>query len=350
MSNTVQIIPWDSQSREDWKLQRTALAGKDGSECRIGASDIATLTGHNAWKSKRRLFLALVGIYEKEYYDKRTIMGHRYEPMIADLMGYWDEDEEVFIDNLYFKRRQRKFKQAEFFVLNSKFPAMSCSLDYIPDGEVYSPWTGNLYEPLTPLEIKYIQEFVYKTWDEACPQHYMDQLQAQMALTETEVAIFAPYTNTDDLYPVEVERNNEYIQYLDHVTREFAIQVTKGKIIKAKLDVATDGLEIHDLNNELEDLTPIDPIEDSEDLAKELMTSGDDYLEIEPEGKEERLIKEYQMVTEDEKDLKGRKHAIKAELTGLADGYAGLESENFRVIIRGHNHPTKGAYFRIYNK
>lgn len=343
-------IQWKSSNPQDWKAQRDEVSGIGLPHCRIGASDIATLTGNNAWKSKRRLFLSLVGLYDKTYISNDLLLGHEMEPHVAHLFEHYNTDEETFLNNRYYRTPERKLKEADFFLINEEFPNMFVSLDYIPDGDCFSPWTGELYGELTPIECKYIRDFVYKTWDSPIPPNYYDQLQAQLAVTGESIGVFAPRIRDGEFYPVEVERNDEYIEYLKEVTGEFGIIVTKGKILAEQIKASTDALEIHDLNNELEDLTPIDPIEDSEDLAKELMESGDDYLAIEPDGKEDNLIREYQMATQDEKDLKGRKHAIKAELTNIASGYAGIESDNFRVIIRGNNHPTKGAYFRIYNK
>ena len=350
MKNKITRIDWESLNPQDWKKQRDEVSGIGMPHCRIGASDIATLTGNNKWKSKRRLFLSLVGLYDRLQINNDLLLGHEMESHTAYLFENYNLDEEIYLNNRYYRTPERELQEARFFLINEEFPNMFVSLDYIPKGECYSPFTGELYGELTPIECKYIKDFVYETWDSPIPPNYYDQLQAQLAVSGEDVGVFAPRIRGGAFHPVEVERNDEYIQYIKEVTGEFSVLVTRGKILSEQIKMSKDAMEIHDLSNELEDLTPIDPIEDSEDLAKELMTSGDDYLEIEPEGKEERLIKEYQMVTEDEKNLKGRKHAIKAELTGLADGYAGLESENFRVIIRGHNHPTKGAYFRIYNK
>lgn len=347
----MEIIKWKKNlTHKQWLEERNKVAGIGQDYCRVGASDISVVSGTNKWKSKRRLFLALVGYHNKSFRNKMTLAGQEMEPRIADLMEKYNVDEEIFFDNRETNTKERRLKKAEFFVVNSKYPHMSASLDFIPyDENCSSPWTGEIYPPYTPFECKNVQEFVYKEWKGSIPLHYYEQVQVQMAMTDTNIAVFMPFLSSYDFYPVEVERNQQMIEHLDHLTGEFAIEVTKGKILKAKLDMSSDPQEIHDLELELESIVPVDVLPDEVELANELMQSGNEVKRVADFSEDESLMSEYIDANETIKVLEGRKNQLKAELIYLAEGYSAIESTLHKAIIRGHN-ADKKAYFRVSSK
>jgi len=344
-------IEWkENLSYEDWLKERNKINGIGESHCRVGASSISVLTGSNKWKSKRRLFLELAGLYSKGFANHRTIQGQQFEASVAELFEYYNTDDEVYFNNFTTKQKERFLNKAEFFGINDEYPNFSASLDYVPFYDCSSPFTGEIYAPNTPIEIKYIDEFVYKSWDDVIPMHYMEQVQVQMAVTGTELAVFVPMTNDGVLHPVEIERNQSLIDYLSYEAGVFAKEVTKAKILKAKIDLTEDKVEKHDLEVELEELIPFDDVEDIVDLMNETKEEGEEFKEVPTGSEEDGWMEEYQECTEKEKDLKSRKTELRSRLMASSEGFAGVESPDYKCTARGNNHESKGSYFRVNSK
>lgn len=344
----MRIVEWNKNlTYKDWKEERKKISGIGEAYCRVGASDIATLTGSNRWKSKRRLFLSMIGYHDREFRNNSTLTGQEMEPKIAERFERYNLDEEVYFDNRQFNTPERLLKKAEFFVLNDEYPNLSASLDFIPaNEECFSPFTGEIYAPYTPFEAKYIQDFVYREWDGVIPMHYYEQMQVQLALTETDLGVFMPLLHSGDFHPVEVERSDSMIEYLDYLSREFAIEVTKGKILKEKIDASETPEERHELELELETLVPIDTLPDEVALSNELMTSGNEVKIVADGSEEEEWIEEYVQANEKIKELEGVKAQSRSKLIHSADGYSGIETNLYKAIIRGDN-AGKKSYFRI---
>lgn len=344
------IIEWQPDlDYFGWREYRKKISGVGESWCRVGASDISSLTGSNKWTSKRRLYLSMIGYLDRDFRNKSTLLGHDMEPIVAKAFERYNVDEEVYFDNRQYNTPERYLKKAEFFVLNDKYPHFSASLDYIPDGESFSPFTGELYHPYTPHECKVIQDFVYKEWDGAVPQHYLEQLHVQMANTDTDVAVFMPFISTGDFYPVEVYRDQSLIDYLHSEAVDFAKLCTKGKILKLQIEESNCEREQHDLRLELESLVPLDDIPDEVDLANELMQSGKEFLKVHSDSEEVSKMVDYLEANSEIGKLESLKNKLRAELTQMADGYAGIESEDYKATIRGNN-AVKKSYFRILEK
>lgn len=346
----MKLIHWrEGISHEEWLEERLRVSGVGTAEMRIGASDISTLTGSNKWKSKRRLYLEKVGYHKKDFRNKMTLLGNEMEPVIAQLMERYNTDEEIFLDNRQYNTPQGYLKKAEFFAVNSKYPNLVASIDYIPNGEFFSPWTGEQYPEYTPFELKNIQQFVYQSWGESIPLHYYEQVQVQMAMVDAEIAVFAPFISNGDFMPVEVRRDESLIQYLSHVATEFAIDVTKGKILKEKIDASEDEREIHDLRAELEGIVPFDDLKDEYLLSNELKVEGEDFLEVTMGSKEEEAMEAYFNANESIKEAEEIKNKQRAIITYMADGYKGIDTPYYKATVRGDNGDKK-AYFRVTKK
>lgn len=355
----IEIISWNNyKNKQEWLDARAELAGNFGTETRIGASEIGTITGANPWKSLRRLTLEKAGLYSKEFINDSTTMGSIMEPIVAKWWeGYDADDYEQTQRNVTNGERLRKIKQAEFFLVNHKHPHLFISLDYVAEEPYYSPLSGRLVEGITPHEAKFINPDSYRTWGESgISLPYYQQVMIQCHVAESEFGIFLPLQHMGTKYsrifnPLEIEYNKEYAEELSQQALDFCMNVTQIKILKAKMELSTDDLEIEQLKYEIEDLVPFDRHEDTVDVANEMHVPHSQELkkDIEDDSAEVELIESYLQWKDNETEVKGHLNRYKAELITASDGYEGFNHKSYSVTIRGDN-SAKGKYFKVARK
>src|SRR5690606_19011110 len=136
-----------------WEQMRAEVEGIGRDYVRIGASDVSVVTGSNRFKCPQRLFHHLTGFHHSFFITESTLAGHLAEATVMKRWeGYTPDDEYQSLMNVRDGIRLRKVRKADFFLINSKYPNLSASLDYVFVGKQYSPWTGAKYHPLTPNE------------------------------------------------------------------------------------------------------------------------------------------------------------------------------------------------------
>jgi len=156
-------IEWTGSTHEEWLAQRKATEGIGNLDItRIGASDVSVITGSNKWKCKRRLFYHLIGMYSQEWRSNKSVSGHLLEPIVATSWESWTSNEDDFLFNLERGVKIRKTKKADFFLLNDKYENLFASIDRLHDGEVFSPFTGELYDEMTPIELKTTEDGYFR--------------------------------------------------------------------------------------------------------------------------------------------------------------------------------------------
>src|SRR5690606_21630267 len=194
---------------EEWLQLRKEVEGIGKDFVRIGASDVVVAVAPTKWKCPARLYSHLIGEYSNASISEETAAGHALEPIVADrFMGYIPDDPIQSLYNWQYKTKVRKIKKAEFFILNADYPWLSASLDYVPVGKVYSPFTGELYNPLTPIEIKTTKKGYFIMWGGDMPFAYKLQINTQMLLTDTKVAVFNVFVDGSNYHVFEVERDD----------------------------------------------------------------------------------------------------------------------------------------------
>lgn len=219
-------------THEQWGEFRKKIEGLgDENIVRIGASDVSVITGSNRWKCKMRLFYHLTGYHNSFFITEQTLAGHLIENITAsryESMVLGDEEQSLF--NSLNKVKVRKVKNADFFLLNDKYPNSFVSLDYVHQGEVHSPWTGELYKPLTPIELKHTNLQYYKKWNNGIAQQYLEQVQYQMLISETDVCVFLVLVDGVNFHAIEVYADKELQDFIMHKVNEFADKVRIGKM------------------------------------------------------------------------------------------------------------------------
>jgi len=351
---SVQIINWpENQSREEWLEARRKIQGVNETYTRVSASDIGTITGSSKYKSKRRLFLSMAGLYHKDFISQTLVQGNLAEPMVAKYAeGFTPEGVDQTLINVSNNVRLQPLKQATFFLLNDKYPHLSASLDYVLESEIFSPWTGVKYHPLTSFEMKYINSQAYAQWKSPTTQAYFEQLQIQMGVGETDVAVFNVLRNDGGFSSFEVEFDKDVFMFLSEEAAKFCADVTRAKILSAMAEDEKDEFRKADLLAEIESLVPYDEVDDVVDLANELhfgSKSEKEFLEVEDDSEAYELVIKMLDLKTEENYIKGQQNEVKARLLNLCNGYDGLVHPDFKATIRGNN-SSKASYFSIKDK
>jgi predicted phage-related endonuclease len=338
-------INWTGSSHEEWLAQRKATEGIGSLEVtRIGASDVSVITGSNKWKCKRRLFYHLIGLYSSEWRTNKSVAGHLLEPVVAANWEAWNESEDQFLFNLERGIKVRRTKKADYFLLNDRYENLFVSIDRLHDGDVYSPWTGELYSELTPIELKTTEDNYYKLWSNGITAGYMDQVQAQMLVSETKVAVFCVLVNGTYFHVREVEYDSFLADKIDYQTREFAIIVKAGKQILDLMNSAKTEKEREEYEVMLEEITP-DPLElsDEQDLNKELYSNS--LGSVIGDESDFRFLEDYQSAHDGIKALEEAKQLAKNNLLVKLKDAEELTFKGGRILWRRSQ--GKKDYFNI---
>ena len=351
----VKKIYWkENLTHSQWLKERLKIQGVGEPYTRVSASDISVITGSNVWKSKRRLFLQMTGLYHRDIITPWMAQGSLVEPVVGQYYESWnpsDKDESLY--NVTHGIKLRKVEKAKFFLLNTKYEHLSASLDFIHVGEQYSPISGAKFGELSPIEAKYLNEFYWKSMaSEGISQAYLEQMQIQLGLAEESFGIFAPLVTDGSFNPREVYFDKELFEYLVEVAGNFARDVTKVKLLMAQKELSNDVSERTELEYMIEESIPLDDgHKDALEVINETHEGSIDelYLQIEDGDELDVLMSRYIEIQEEEKILSNEKNKVRSQLTLASDGYSGIESPNFRAIIRGDNSDKK-RYFRILKK
>src|SRR5690606_13269773 len=101
----------------------------------------------------------------------------------------------------------------------------------------------------------------------------------------------------------------------------------------------------------IEESIPLDGHGDTLEVINETHEGSIDelYLRVDSGNELDTLMSRYIEIQEEEKILSNEKNKVRSQLTLASNGYSGIESPNFRAIIRGDNSEKK-RYFRILKK
>lgn len=308
-------IKWSGSSHKEWLAQRRNIEGHGIVDVvRFGASDIGTITGVSKYKCKRRLFYQAIGLHNTEWRTETSVAGHLQEPVVSAMWESWCDNQEEFLFNLETGVKLRKTKKADFFLLNNKYPNMFCSIDRLHDGQTFSPFTGIEYQELTPIELKTTQSAYYKLWNEGITESYMHQVQSQMMLSETEVAVFCTLVSGFQFHVREVEYNKEIAQLIDHSVREFATLCVAGKQIMELIGDAKSNQEKEEYMAMLHEIEPEAlELEDEQSLTREMNPVSAGQLKGTQEDFE--YMVEYKKASDEIKALEEVKQLAKNKLT-----------------------------------
>ncbi len=339
-------VQWDNSSHAGWLTQRREMEGFGSIDTvRIGASDVSVITGSNKWKCKRRLFYHLIGLHSTEWRTAKSVGGHMLENVIASNWESWVQDEEEFLLNLETGKKVRQTKKADFFLINSDHPNLFVSIDRLHDGSTFSPFTGMEYPELTPIELKSTESHYYKEWPDGITAGYYDQVQTQMMISGTDVAVFAVLVNGFYFHVKEVYADLARQEFISESVKEFATLCVAGKQIVDLINSASDNNEKEEYMAMLSEIEP-DALELEDEMALNKELNPESSGSIIGSQSDYELLVEYNSAHEQIKGLEERKQLAKNKLTTkMAEAEEIKFDDGSRVVWRRTE--GKRDYFSI---
>jgi len=172
-----QFIEGTNNINYDWLDFRTEV---------IGSSEIGTVLGNNKYGSTLKVWHEKVfKEIPPQFNNADTIYGRFAEPIIGK---YWEHYDgvESWIDNIVNSVEVRKLRNINCFAVNTKFPYLSASIDYMAHGNQESPFTGSNIPHPFPVECKAIKKIVSDMYEAGLPPNYFDQIKEQCIVMEVD--------------------------------------------------------------------------------------------------------------------------------------------------------------------
>lgn len=179
------IADTKSMSKEEWLKNRQAG---------IGGSDASAIAGLNPWKSSIKLYMDKKEDNPKENKSSRMELGNRLEGLVAELFT-----EETGL----------KVRNVNGILKNEQYPFALANIDRAIVGEKAF------------LECKTTNSFALKEWEEGVPPHYEIQCLHYMAITGATHCYIAALIGNSDFIWHKIERDQETIDYLMQIEKEF---------------------------------------------------------------------------------------------------------------------------------
>lgn len=165
----------------------------------------------------------------EEQSNEKIFWGQTDEPIIGHVWQFWDGEPGGYVENHKKwvengKRDEdliRKCYDAKYYLVNSKYPWLFCSLDKAIAPGSANFITGELLTKPAPLEIKTIGHFTGKQYETGVPEQYIIQLHHQMIVTESDYGEIALKKAGQELEVRYYERNEELCKIIIDVTRDW---------------------------------------------------------------------------------------------------------------------------------
>jgi putative phage-type endonuclease len=202
----------------------------------LGASDIGTLMGLNPYKSKIELFYQKVGVIPiKQDENIPMFYGNRLEDFVANMWEYYDgEDAESVIKNFNAGTKLQHCKEVVGYIVNSDYPNLFLSPDrLIVDKETDKVlYGGKLIRKNFRgiLEVKTINGFASKQWDNGIPPSYITQLQTYLFGLEVSYGEIVLFEDGRKLWTIPMEINENLRLQIVEAMNEFMERVHAARL------------------------------------------------------------------------------------------------------------------------
>jgi putative phage-type endonuclease len=236
-SKKITYISTKGMTRADWLQYR--YTG-------VGASEIGTLMGLNAYECSTELYYRKIGMIPMNLEQNPAIFwGIELEGKIAENWQYWDGDEESMFHNKEAKKIIRRCRRVNAYIRNSLYPQLFVSLDrVIPANPTLGTATGC-------LECKCMNGFASKVWEDGIPPMYVTQMQTQMLVTGYQYAELATLVDGRYLSVIPFEANRVIQDAIIAKSEDFWHRVLIGTGLYESVQKAYESGEV-DLAHELE--------------------------------------------------------------------------------------------------
>lgn len=243
-------------SREDWLKCR-----KSG----IGGSDASAVAGINPWKSPLNVYLDKTTEEIDNSTSFRMELGNRLEGLVAEL---------------FMEETGKKVRNLNGILRNEKYPYAFANIDRQVVGEN------------AILECKTTNSYAAKEWEEGVPPHYEIQCMHYMAVTGADRCYIAALIGNQEFKIHILERDEETIEYLMQIEKEFWNEYVKGDKVPGP-----DGSEQYSefLKNKYDksngEKINLDYLKDGKEIVKNYLDLKDKKKDIDSELKKyEQLL------------------------------------------------------------
>src|SRR5690606_20867128 len=187
-----------------------------------------------------------------------------------------------------------------------------------------------------------------KEWEDGMTYTYLLQLQQQMLVTDTRVAVFNVLIDGTQYKVHEVERDDILCEQIVQETKKFADIVSVGKLAWAGMQEAKDEKEYQDFEAILQSVEP-EPvgIKDDVTLQRELSPIDND-MSLPATAEDEALMKEYVEAGEIIKSMESVKNASLAKLMRSLGEFEKMEGDEFTFTYK--RGPDRRDYTRVARK
>lgn len=339
------------KSREDWLNMRSSVNGLGTYDTvRFGSSDVSTIMGYNKWSSRKKLFWNCLGMYMTSFHSFKLEMGLRYEKTNKESFECWlPKDKDGFDERFCTGQKLRKLQSPRFFLLNDAFDHSSSSLDFILPKNHTCPFTSEVLSVPRPVETKFVNYNSYQSWKGTPPMYYVSQCQHQTAMLNSDASYLSCIVSGDAYDCFYIERDEEFIKFMDYSLEEFKLRILKGKSILEVRDqelskAVVDYSFVEQLDGMIMELEPEATEADLEFVDNEMYPSTN-TLEMAGDEEAQILIDRYLQANEEEKEAGRQKTIIRTDITKKMQDFEVLKTETNKIINR--RDPNGRPYFKV---
>lgn len=269
--------------------------------CGVGGSEISTIASVNKYGSPVKIYHQKLGTISQDFDTEQMFHGRMLENYIADLWQYWDGSDGSIMKNYKAGNKIRNQIDINAYVVNEKYPWLFASVDRLIEKGGVNMINLSSLDRHGILELKTLSYWAERAWEDGFPKYYETQVQAYMAIMETdysEVAVFKQ-GQAMEIHPIEAHK--EVQQAILDITHDFYYNhVEPGLKAKKMLDEATISEDYNKMEEAQAMIDHYEPEPDPSEAYKQHMS--DTFIKekdemLAPEGvfemaKESKFLKE----------------------------------------------------------
>lgn len=236
MGKKINRFYYNPSDRDEWMKLRTELSGKNSDTFyRVGASDVAAITGYSKYKSPLVCFFEALGMIDNHIESLRMSLGLVSEGTNKLCYSTFDSDEQKFAVQLKNKQVVNSVKNANMITINEDFQYIFASLDFIRPAkqpalvQSKSFAEGEVIPFAYPIDAKSQSFQAWNAGGKKLSKNYVIQAMSQMISMGVEYAEMSVKIEDFNyiIYPVD------YDPFLAEVIKEkvedFCLRVVKAK-------------------------------------------------------------------------------------------------------------------------
>jgi putative phage-type endonuclease len=265
----------------------------------LGGSEVAAILGLNPYQCSLEVFRRKIGVLPIEEEDNLIMfMGRKLEPLVAELWEYWEGDANSVLHNATAGRKVRNCLEVKHRIVNNDYPHLFAHLDRMisESGLLHDAQNG-------VLELKTINGFAVKQWEDGIPIYHKVQLQTYLLITGLEYGEVAMLVDGRRMEVIRFERDEAILAEIAEKTALFW-----DSVLIARSILAHRGMTEEQKFTELERLEPKPDSSEAWEKFLKAQYQGNSELPV-LQGSDELLeyAREYHQTSEKIKELEETK-------------------------------------------